>query len=168
MSADFHDHDRLVHIALDQKTLARRSPEIEHERNVAIHDLLERNAFRPLKVPDPCQGPYKLLISLIDHRQLAFQVSTEADESVSTVILSLSPFRRLIKDYIDICSSYYDAIKVKTPQQIETIDMARRALHNEGAELLNLRLQDKILLNPPTARRLYTLVCVLHYRESFT
>ncbi len=157
MSAD----NRLLTIEIDETSLAPVSAEAEHERKIAVFDLLEGNRF---KVVDAADGPYQLKLSLIDNR-LVFDVSNEAGEQVRQILLSLTPLRRLIKDYFLICDSYYDAIRSSTPAQIEAIDMGRRGLHNEGSEVLIERLSGKVETDFDTARRLFTLVCALHMRN---
>ncbi|UUP19084.1 UPF0262 family protein [Nitratireductor thuwali] len=151
---------RLIDVELDE-SVGRATPDVEHERAVAIFDLVEENSFRP--VGDEKDGPYKLKISLADSR-LVFEISREDGEAVVTHILSLTPFRRIVKDYFLICESYYQAIRTSTPSQIEAIDMGRRGLHDEGSQTLMDRLRGKIDLDFDTARRLFTLVCVLHWR----
>ena len=151
---------RLVDVVLDE-SIGRSTPDVEHERAVAIFDLLEENRFRV--VGDETGGPYKLSLSIADGR-LVFDVTRKTDEKVATHILSLGPFRRIIKDYYMICDSYYEAIKMSTPGQIETIDMARRGVHNDGSQTLMDRLSGKIRIDFDTARRLFTLVCVLYWR----
>lgn len=151
---------RLIDVELDE-SVGRATPDVEHERAVAIFDLVEENSFRP--VGDEKHGPYKLKISLADSR-LVFEISREDGEAVVTHILSLTPFRRIVKDYFLICESYYQAIRTSTPSQIEAIDMGRRGLHDEGSQTLMDRLRGKIDLDFDTARRLFTLVCVLHWR----
>ena len=151
---------RLVDVELDE-SIGRSTPDVEHERAVAIFDLIEDNAFAP--VGDTGEGPYKLRLSLAEAR-LVFAISREDGETVVTHILSLTPFRRIVKDYYMICESYYDAIRSSTPSQIEAIDMGRRGLHNEGSQTLLDRLSGKIDVDFDTARRLFTLVCVLHWR----
>ncbi|MCT7373955.1 UPF0262 family protein [Chelativorans salis] len=151
---------RLIDVELDE-TVGRAAPDIEHERAVAIFDLVEENRFHP--VGDEAGGPYRLKISLVDAR-LVLNVTRESGEAVVTHILSLTPFRRIVKDYFLICESYYQAIRSATPSQIEAIDMGRRGLHNEGSQTLMDRLAGKIDVDFDTARRLFTLVCVLHWR----
>ncbi len=153
-------NSRLVDITLDE-TIGRATPDVEHERAVAIYDLIEENSFHP--VGDNVGGPYKLKLSLVETR-LVFSVSREDGTAVITHILSLTPFRRIVKDYYMICESYYEAIRSSTPSQIEAIDMGRRGLHNEGSQTLVDRLDGKIAVNFDTARRLFTLVCVLLWR----
>ncbi|MHC1550067.1 UPF0262 family protein [Phyllobacterium sp. K27] len=151
---------RLVDVELDD-TIGRSTPDVEHERAVAIFDLIEENSFRP--VSDEGAGPYKLKISLVESR-LIFAISRESGDDVVTHILSLTPLRKVIKDYFLICESYYDAIRSSSPSKIEAIDMGRRGLHNEGSRALMDRLGGKIEVDFDTARRLFTLVCVLHWR----
>jgi uncharacterized protein (UPF0262 family) len=149
---------KLIHVQLDEKTLVRRTAEVEHERAVAIYDLIEENHFRPL---GEFAGPYALHVSVVENR-LLLDVRTEADHPLIEVALPLAPFRRIVKDYFLVCESYYAAIRKASPAQIEAIDVGRRALHNEGSELLRERLGDRIEIDLGTARRLFTLVCVLH------
>ena len=151
---------RLSDIVLDE-TIGRSTPDVEHERAVTIYDLIEDNSFQP--VGDAGGGPYKLKLSQVESR-LVFSVTREDSAPVITHILSLTPFRRVIKDYFLICESYYEAIRTSTPSQIEAIDMGRRGIHNEGSETLRERLAGKIDVDFDTARRLFTLICVLHWR----
>ena len=151
------DH-RLKSITLDESSLAAGSRDQEQERQIAIFDLLEENRF----VPEGAEtGPYDLRISLIDNR-LALDITGPGYQRRH--ILSLSPFRSVVRDYAMICDSYYQAIRSATPQKIETIDQGRRALHNEGSELLKARLAGKVETDLDTARRLFTLICALHWR----
>ena len=152
---------RIVHIELDERTLISRSPEVEHERAVAIYDLLEKNHFVPV---GNFTGPYRIRLAIEESNRLTFDIRNEADETQGAISLPLTPFRRIIRDYFEICESYFDAIKRMTPSQIETIDMARRGLHTDGAIYLRDRLQDKADIDVSTARRLFTLICVLHFR----
>ncbi|AMD60807.1 UPF0262 family protein [Rhizobium pusense] len=154
-SGDF----RLCDVVLDD-SIGRSTPDVEHERAVAIFDLIEENTFEPAGHDG---GPYRLYISLVDSK-LVFSIKTEDDRDVSTHILSLTPFRRIIKDYFLICESYYEAIRSSTPSQIEAIDMGRRGIHNDGSQTLMDRLSGKIKVDFDTARRLFTLVCVLYWR----
>lgn len=154
------ERHRIVDIALDDRLITRRSPEVEHERKVAIYDLLEANQFVPLDCPP---GPYRLLLGIEDNR-LVFDIRNEADTPFHRVPLPLLPFRRVVKDYFQICDSYYDAIRHAAPSRIEAIDMGRRGLHDEGATLLMERLASRVSVDHQTARRLFTLVCVLHIR----
>ena len=151
-------------IALDDSSLPPPTPEIEQERKVAMFDLLEENNFTLPKrddrlVPD---GPYHVELSIREKR-LVFDVDAETGDKAAEFHLSLSPFRQVVKDYWAICESYYDAVKNLAPSQIETIDMARRGIHNEGARILQERLDGKAQIDTDTARRLFTLVCVLHF-----
>ncbi len=150
---------RLCDVVLDD-SIGRSTPDVEHERAVAIFDLVEENSFTPL---GHAGGPYKLRLSLVNAR-LVLTITTEADQDVATHILSLTPFRRIIKDYFMVCESYYEAIKTATPSRIEAIDMGRRGIHNEGSQTLMDRLDGKIGVDFDTARRLFTLVCVLYWR----
>lgn len=152
--------NRIARVTLDERSVVRRSPEVEHERAVAIYDLTEENSFCLVEGP---AGPYDLSLGIEDNR-LVLDIGNENAEPVAKHILSLTPFRRIVKDYFTICESYYEAIKRSSPSQIEAIDMGRRGLHNEGAELLRERLAGKIDLDSNTARRLFTLICVLHIR----
>ena len=151
---------RLIDVELDE-SIGRSTPDIEHERAVAIFDLIEENSFAP--VGDGHGGPYRLRLSLADSR-LIFAVSRDNGEPVVTHLLSLTPLRRLVRDYYMICESYYEAIRIATPSRIEAIDMGRRGLHDEGSRTLMQRLSGKIDMDFATARRLFTLVCVLHWR----
>jgi uncharacterized protein (UPF0262 family) len=151
---------RIASIELDERTVVRRTREIEQEREIAIYDLLEANVFRPL---DSGSGPYRLILSVEDNR-LIFDIHREDGAEDGRVQLSLSPFRRVIKDYFLICESYFKAIRNAPPSQIETLDMSRRGVHNEGSEILKERLADKIEVDFDTARRLFTLLCVLHLK----
>jgi uncharacterized protein (UPF0262 family) len=162
---DTASDDRLVDVALDDSGLAPPTPEAEHERRVALFDLLERNSFRLPGRPDrPAPaGPYRLRLSIAEGR-LVFDVATESGEPAGAFHLSLSPFRQIIRDYFAICASYFDAVKRLPPAQIEAIDMGRRGIHNEGSELLMRRLQGKVETDMDTARRLFTLICVLHFK----
>jgi len=151
---------RICRVTLDERTVVRRSPEVEHERAVAIFDLIEESHFAP--VGDP-HGPYSLHLGIVENR-LVLDVRTEGGDEITKVILALSPFRRIVKDYFTVCESYYQAIRTASPSQIEAIDMGRRGLQNEGSDLLRERLAGKIELDGTTARRLFTLICVLHIR----
>lgn len=161
MTNEGEDKNRLVDIVLDDASIGRATPDVEHERAVAIFDLIEENTFHP--VNDDVGGPYKLVLSVMESR-LVFNISREDGEQVVVHMLSLTPFKKVIKDYFLICESYYEAIRTSTPSQIEAIDMGRRGLHNEGSQTLNERLKGKIEIDFDTARRLFTLICVLHWR----
>ena len=155
---------RLTHIVLDDAGLPPPTPEIEQERKVAVFDLLEDNTFvlparDDRKIP---AGPYHLGLSIRDKR-LVFDVNTEQAEKAAEFHLSLGPFRQVVKDYFQICESYFEAVKKSAPSQIETIDMARRGIHNEGSRVLKERLEGKADIDEDTARRLFTLICVLHF-----
>ena len=153
--------DRIVHIELDSKTLVSRSPEVEHERAIAIYDLLEENFFVP---GGRFKGPYRVALSLQDANRLVFDIQDEAENHQCVIAVALAPFRRIIRDYYKVCESYFNAIKRLSPLQIETIDIARRGVHNEGSEILQNRLSIKGDIDFPTARRLFTLLCVLHFK----
>ena len=157
----FRPDDRLVDLVLDE-SIARAAADVEHERKVAIFDLLEANAFRPLS--DAGSGPYRLKLSN-PAGKLTFEIQRLSGEHVTAHILSLTPFRRIVRDYHDICESYYNAIRNLTPGQIEAIDMGRRGVHNDGSQVLVDRLTDKIAIDFATARRLFTLVCALYRGE---
>ena len=161
--ATYSQEDRLIAIKLDEGTIARASSEIEQERAIAIYDLVEDNSFKPISEAELYDGPFCLNLSLQEGR-LVFDITQQDGVSLLVHILSLSPFRRIVKDYYMICDSYFAAIKTATPSQIETIDMARRGLHNDGSQLLLDRLNGKVLMDSDTARRLFTLVCVLHWK----
>ncbi|MBB4197008.1 hypothetical protein CCR94_23445 [Rhodoblastus sphagnicola] len=152
--------NRLIAVTLDEASIGRGAPDQEHERAIAIYDLIEDNSFG---LPGHDGGPYRLCIGLLDGK-LALNVSGDADEPIYTHILSLRPFRRILKDYFLICESYFAAIRTASPAQIEAIDMGRRGLHNEGAQLLLDRLRGKIDTDFDTARRLFTLVTALHWK----
>ncbi len=154
----------LSDIKLDDRNLPASTAEIEQERKVAIFDLLEKNTF---KLPEKAtkrivKGPFNLNLAIKDKR-LVFELSVAAGEKVAEFHLSLSPFKQVVKDYWSICESYYDAVKNLPPGQIETIDMARRGIHNEGARILLERLEGKAEIDYDTSRRLFTLICVLHF-----
>jgi uncharacterized protein (UPF0262 family) len=154
------DNGRIVDIRLDAASIVRWSREVEHERQVAVFDLLEANAF---ELVNGFAGPYRVELSLRE-ANLIFTVEDEPCARRCEIALSMRPFRRLIKDYFMVCESYFQAIRSATPSRIEAIDMGRRGLHNEGAEKLAGALESKIRLDTETARRLFTLVCVLHIR----
>ena len=151
-------------ISLDDSNLPPHTPEIDQERKVAIFDLLEGNSFT-LPARDgtpPPSGHYRLELSIRD-RRLVFDLTAEDEAKAAEFHLSLGPFRQVVKDYFQICESYFEAVKTLPPSQIETIDMARRGIHNEGARVLQERLNGKADIDEQTARRLFTLICVLHF-----
>ncbi|MRG56365.1 UPF0262 family protein [Phyllobacterium sp. SYP-B3895] len=160
MTATGDTDARLIDVELDE-TIGRSTPDVEHERAVAIFDLIEENSFRPVNDDGP--GPYRLKLSLVESR-LIFAIARENGDDVVTHILSLTPLRKVVKDYFMICESYYEAIRSASPSKIEAIDMGRRGLHNEGSQTLMDRLSGKIEVDFDTARRIFTLVCVLHWR----
>ena len=151
---------RLIAVTLDEESIGRTNRDAEHERAVAIYDLIEQNTFAPAGHEG---GPYRLQLSIAENR-LVFDIRLEDNTPVVAHLLSLTPFRRIVKDYFLVCESYYRAIRSATPSQIEAIDMGRRALHNEGTDLLLERLKEKLDLDFDTARRLFTLICVLHWK----
>jgi len=153
-------HKDIVNISLDERTIVRRNADIEHERKVAIFDLLEENHF---SLKNGLSAPYDLLLAVQENR-LIIHVRNGSELPLEDIKLDLRPFRRLVKDYFMVCESYFNAIKTSSPSQIEAIDMGRRSLHNEGSDLLRDRLARKIEMDDNTARRLFTLVCVLHIR----
>ncbi len=152
---------RILKITLDERSVIRHSPQVDHERKVAIFDLLEENHFQPIGLEDA--GPFIVHISIEENR-LIFDLRDESETALERFGLAASTFRRIVKDYFMVCDSYYQAIKTAAPSKIEAIDMGRRGLHNEGAEILRERLKEKVLVDLPTARRLFTLVCVLHIK----
>jgi len=151
---------RLVAVTLDESSIGRAGPDIEHERAVAIYDLIEENSFRPTGHEG---GPYALHLG-IDGNRLVFDIRLSDGTPVIAHLLSLAPFRRIVKDYFTVCDSYYAAIRSSTPDRIEALDMGRRALHDEGSQILMERLARKVDLDFDTARRLFTLVTVLHWK----
>ncbi|NIY80748.1 MAG: UPF0262 family protein [Rhodobacteraceae bacterium] len=155
---------KLIAVEIDDAGLTAPTPEIEQERKVAIFDLLEDNSFTLPAREDRAvpEGPFKLGLA-IRERRLVFDLSTEAGDKAAEFHLSLGPFRQVVKDYFQICESYFDAVKKMPPSQIEAIDMARRGIHNEGARVLQERLEGKAEVDIDTARRLFTLICVLHW-----
>ncbi|WP_439816107.1 UPF0262 family protein [Zavarzinia sp. CC-PAN008] len=152
---------RLIAVTLDEGSVPRRSADLEHERRVAIYDLIEQNEFSPR---GDHGGPYHLHLAITEGR-LVFDIRDQDDTPLGKVILALSPLRAVIKDYMAVCSVYYEAIKNASPARIESIDMGRRGLHNQGSELLVERLKGKIDIDRDTARRLFTLICVLLTRD---
>jgi len=152
--------ERLVAVTLDEDSIGRSSPDIEHERAIAIYDLIEENSFAPVGHDG---GPYALHLSMKDNR-LVFDIRLADGEPVMAHLLSLSPFKRIVKDYFMICDSYYAAIRTATPDRIEAIDMGRRGVHDEGSRVLQERIKRKMTVDFNTARRLFTLICVLHWK----
>ena len=152
---------RLIAIDIDDRGLVRPTPEMDQERKVAIFDLLEDNF---LAIPRAAEfpGPYRLLLALREGR-LVFAISTDQGQKVAEFHLSLGPFRQVVKDYFQICESYFEAVRLLPPARIEAIDMARRGIHNEGARVLEERLEGKAVVDAPTARRLFTLICVMQW-----
>jgi uncharacterized protein (UPF0262 family) len=162
MSADGapEKKDRLVAVTLDEASIGRGSPDQEHERAIAIYDIVESNTFG---VPGYDSGPYSVHLGIVENK-LAFEVKAADGSGCLTHYLSLTPLKRVIKDYELICDSYYKAIRSATPTQIEAIDMGRRGLHNEASELLVQRLDGKVEIDFDTARRLFTLIYALHWK----
>ena len=157
--------NRLIHVELDDRGLPAPTPEVERERKVALFDLIEENVFGLVQRGDRVVpvGPYQLFLSIKD-RRVVCDVRTEDGAQASEFHLSVSPLKQVIKDYFQICESYFDAVKKLPPAQIEAIDMGRRGIHDEGSRQLLDRLEGKIETDMPTARRLFTLICVLHMR----
>ena len=151
---------RLIAVTLDERSLGRSNPNIDHEREVAIFDLLEGNSFALDGRED---GPYTLRLAIAEER-LVIAVGNETAETLVTHLLSLTPLRRIIKDYFIVCDSYYEAIKTAPPSRIQAIDMGRRGLHDEGSRVLTERLTGKISIDFDTARRIFTLICALHWK----
>ncbi|HEX3858343.1 MAG TPA: UPF0262 family protein [Pseudolabrys sp.] len=151
---------RLVAVTLDEKSIGRSNEDVEHEREVAIYDLLEQNSFAPAGHDG---GPYALELSVNGNR-LVFDIRQQNGKPVVAHLFSLTPLRRIVKDYYLICDSYYQAIRTATPDKIEAIDMGRRAIHNDGSQILMERLKGKVAVDIDTARRLFTLICVLHWK----
>jgi uncharacterized protein (UPF0262 family) len=160
--ADGPDDHRIIGVELDERTVIWRNADVEQERRVAIFDLLEGNMFRPVELGGA--GPWRLTLRVEDGR-LAMDLAEENGTAQGTVVLGLAPFRRVVREYFAICDSYYKAIRNSSPSAIETIDMARRGVHNSAAELLMERLDGKVETDFDTARRLFTLICVLHIRQ---
>jgi len=154
------DTQRIAKIVLDERSVVRRNADIEHERAVAIFDLLEENRFAPAAGH---AGPFHLQIGLEENR-LILDIRSTAEEQLERLMLPLQAFRGVIRDYFLVCENYYAAIRTASPSRIETLDMGRRSLHNEGSELLRERLAEKVEVDLDTARRLFTLICVLHIR----
>jgi len=152
--------NRLVAVTLDENSIGRSNPDVEHERAVAIYDLIEDNSFTP---HEGGEGPFVLHLSITGSR-LMFEIRREDGTPVVAHLLSLSPLRRIVKDYYTVCDSYYAAIRTATPDRIEALDMGRRGLHDEGSNILMERLKRKVDVDFDTARRLFTLICVLHWK----
>jgi len=151
---------RIANLTLDDSTVLRRAAHLEHERRVALVDILQENYFRPL---GDVEGPYDLRLGMQENR-LAIDIRTMGEERLGLILLSLTPLRQVIRDYLTVCESYYQALKSAAPSQIEAIDVGRRTLHNEGSETLRQRLAGKVELDHETARRLFTLICALRAR----
>ncbi len=151
---------RLVDITLDQSSIGHVNANVDHERAVAIFDILEFNSF---DVVGHDRGPYKLALSIVETR-LAFNIKTKDDQDVVVHLLSLTPFKRIIKDYFAVCETYYEAIKTSAPSSIQAIDMGRRGLHDDGSRVLTERLEGKVEMDFDTARRLFTLIAALHWK----
>jgi uncharacterized protein (UPF0262 family) len=154
---------RLIEIELDDASIGSYTPEVDHERQVAIFDLLEENFF---ELADGPEGPYKLRLAIAEQRLViaVIAAAAEAQDPCATFLLSLNPFRGVVKDYFLVCENYFEAIKTAPPSRIEALDMGRRALHDEGSKLLLERLDGKVRMDVPTSRRLFTLVCALHWK----
>ena len=152
--------DRLIAVTLDENSIGRSNRDVEHERAAAIYDLLEDNIFAP---EGGEEGPFALHLSITGSR-LMFDIRRADGAPVIAHLLSLTPLRRIVKDYYTVCDSYYEAIRTATPDRIEALDMGRRALHDEGSQILMERLKRKVTLDFDTARRLFTLICVLHWK----
>jgi len=154
------DKNRLVAVTLDEASISSSNRDIEHERAVAVYDLIEENSFAPVGHDD---GPYALTLGITENR-LVLDIRRENGKPVIAHLLSLSPFKRIVKDYFLICDSYYAAIRTATPDRIEAIDMGRRGLHDEGSRILQDAIKSKVKVDFDTARRLFTLICVLHWK----
>ena len=154
------EKQRIVNIFLDEKSLVRCAAHVEHERKVAVYDLLEDNHFAPA---GDDRGPYTLHLG-IENNRLVFDIRTESGDKLDRFTLPLNSFRKIVKDYFIVCESYFEAIKTAPPSRIEALDMGRRGLHNEGSDILRDRLEGKVDIDKRTARRLCTLICVLHIR----
>ena len=154
------DKNRLVAVTLDEASISSSNSDIEHERAVAVYDLIEENSFAPVGHDD---GPYALTLGITENR-LVLDIRRENGKPVIAHLLSLSPFKRIVKDYFLICDSYYAAIRTATPDRIEAIDMGRRGLHDEGSRILQDAIKSKVKVDFDTARRLFTLLCVLHWK----
>ncbi len=157
---DDDPNSRIVAVTLDEESIGRSGPDIEHERAIAIYDLIEKNLFAPI---GDHHGPYALHLAITGNR-LMFDIRDAHGAPVVAHLFSLSPFRRVVKDYFMICDSYYQAIRTATPDKIEAIDMGRRGIHDEGSRTLMERLDGKVRIDFETARRLFTLISVLHWK----
>ncbi len=151
---------RIARITLDERTVVRRNSDVEHERAVAIADLLDENSFAPVS---GVKGPFHVHLAIEENR-LALDVRNTKGKALERIVLPLSPFRSIVKDYFLVCESYYNAVRAANPSRIEAIDMGRRGLHDEGSELLRERLGERVRVDFNTARRLFTLLCVLHIK----
>lgn len=163
MNAGAPDDDtnkRVVAVTLDEDSIGRSGPDIEHERAIAIYDLIEKNLFAPA---GGVEGPFQLHIGINGNR-LMFDIRRQDGTPIVVHLMSLTPFRRIVKDYFMICDSYHEAIRCATPDKIEAIDMGRRGIHDEGSHTLMHRLEGKVRIDFETARRLFTLVSVLHWK----
>ena len=155
---------RLVRIELDEAGTPRRSAEAEHERAIAIYDILEDNSFALVDQEGaPLDGPFHLYLRY-EGRHIRFDIRSDSDSELSQFYMALGPLRRVMRDYFQVCDTYYEAIRTKSPSQIQAIDMGRRALHNEGADILRSRLDGRVATDEMTSRRLFTLICVLQAR----
>ena len=154
------DPNRIIAVTLDKTSIRRSSRDVEHERAVAIDDLIEENLFAPVGHND---GPYALHLRMVDNR-LVFDIRLADGTPIVMHLLSLNPFKRVVKDYFLVCDSYYAAIRTATPDRIEALDMGRRALHDEGSRILQERIKHRVEVDFNTARRLFTLVCALHWK----
>ena len=150
---------RIIDVELDERTIIRRSDDIEREKKVAVFDLLEENLFKPAGH----EGPFRIRLRVEENR-LCIDLKDEEGEALDTIRLGLARFKRPVRDYFAVCDSYFKAVRAETPRGVETIDMARRAIHNEAAKLLKESLADRIEMDFDTARRLFTLICVLHIK----
>ena len=157
--------NRIVAVTLDEESIGRSGPDIEHERAIAIYDLIEQNLFAPEGVE--ATGPFTQLLVITSNR-LMFDIRGHDGTPGVTHLLSLTPFRRIVKDYFMICDSYYQAIRTATPDKIEALDMGRRGIHNDGSRTLQERLKGKVRIDHETARRLFTLITVLHWKGDST
>jgi uncharacterized protein (UPF0262 family) len=158
-------NNRIAGVTLDEESIGRSGPDIEHERAIAIYDLIEQNVFAPEGIE--ATGPFTLHLGITSNR-LMFDIRDQGGAAVVTHLLSLTPFRRIVKDYFMICDSYYQAIRTATPDKIEALDMGRRGIHDDGSRTLQERLKGKVRIDHETARRLFTLITVLHWKGDST